>query len=96
MLYGAAARLGAIVVPVNWRLTADELAHVITDTAPKLLLADPQYQATRGAACRAARLDHLLFGFDAAEPGFMPYDDLLRSGPTAPRRLSTCLPTTVS
>ena len=39
-LYGAAARLGAIVVPVNWRLSADELAHVITDTEPVLLLAD--------------------------------------------------------
>ena len=79
-LYGAAARLGAIVVPVNWRLTADELAHVITDTAPALLLADPAYQA----ACAAlrARCPSLktCVGFDSAEPGFVNYDDLLRSG----------------
>src|SRR5262245_31249544 len=30
-LYGAAARLGAVVVPVNLRLSADEIAYVIGD-----------------------------------------------------------------
>src|SRR5262249_1422125 len=39
-LYGAVARLGAILVPVNWRLSADEVAYVIADAAPKIVLAD--------------------------------------------------------
>ena len=29
-LYGAVARLGAILVPVNWRLSADEVAYVVS------------------------------------------------------------------
>ena len=32
-LIGAAARLGAIVVPINWRLSAEEVAYVIEDVA---------------------------------------------------------------
>lgn len=37
----AAARLGAIAVPLNWRLTAAELAFQVGDGEPRLLLADP-------------------------------------------------------
>jgi fatty-acyl-CoA synthase len=37
----AAARLGAMVVPLNWRLTAGELAFLIQDSAPKVLVVDP-------------------------------------------------------
>jgi long-chain acyl-CoA synthetase len=81
-LYGDAARLGAIVVPVNWR-SPPTSAHVITDTAPALLLADPAYQA----ACAAlrARCPSLktCVGFDSTEPGFMTYTICCARGPTA-------------
>ena len=36
-LYGAAAKIGAIMLPVNWRLKADEIEYVISDGLPKLL-----------------------------------------------------------
>ena len=39
-LYGAAARLGAILVPINWRLSADEVAYVLADAALKIVIAD--------------------------------------------------------
>ena len=39
-LYGAAAALGAIVLPINWRLSADEVAFNLNDCTPKLVLAD--------------------------------------------------------
>ncbi|MFY9512053.1 MAG: AMP-binding protein, partial [Rubrivivax sp.] len=41
---GAAARLGALVVPINWRLSAEEVAHVLSDTTPKLLIVAPDLQ----------------------------------------------------
>ena len=78
-LYAAAARLGVIVVPVNWRLSADEMAHAVTDTSPKLLLADPEYQpalAALGERCPGLGL----YGFDRAGDGFLPYDRLLEAG----------------
>jgi long-chain acyl-CoA synthetase len=49
LLYGAAAALGAIVVPVNWRLSADEAVFVLKDGAPQLVFSDngnPQWVET--------------------------------------------------
>ncbi len=39
----AAARLGAILVPLNWRLTAAEHATILRDCAPRLLFCDATF-----------------------------------------------------
>jgi len=44
LLYGAAAVLGAVMLPINWRLSADEMAFNLNDCTPKLLFADEEYQ----------------------------------------------------
>jgi len=44
LLYGAAAALGAIILPINWRLSAEEVVFNLNDCAPKLLFADAEYQ----------------------------------------------------
>jgi fatty-acyl-CoA synthase len=41
-LHLACARLGAIFVPLNWRLTKEELNSILTDCEPSLLYADEQ------------------------------------------------------
>jgi fatty-acyl-CoA synthase len=51
ILHLAAARLGAIFAPLNWRLTVPELAFQVADAAPALLLADGEFLET---AWRAA------------------------------------------
>ncbi len=43
-LVGAAARLGAVVVPINWRLSVEEVAYVLADTTPKVLIVAPELQ----------------------------------------------------
>lgn len=40
LLHLAAARLGAIYVPLNWRLSPAEIAALLADAEPKLLLGD--------------------------------------------------------
>jgi fatty-acyl-CoA synthase len=42
----AAARIGAIAVPLNWRLAASELGAVIADCSPRLLVHDTANDAT--------------------------------------------------
>lgn len=37
-LHGACARLGAIYVPLNWRLSASEIAALVADCEPRLIL----------------------------------------------------------
>ena len=44
VIFGAAARLGAIVVPINWRLSANEIDYILHDTTPTLLFISPDYQ----------------------------------------------------
>ena len=44
LLYGAAAALGAIMLPINWRLSADEVAYNLNDCEAKVLFVDQEYQ----------------------------------------------------
>jgi acyl-CoA synthetase (AMP-forming)/AMP-acid ligase II len=44
ILYGAAAALGAIVLPINWRLSPAEVEFNLKDCEPRMLFADPEYQ----------------------------------------------------
>jgi len=44
-LFHAAANLDAVFVPLNWRLSADELHWIIADAAPRVVLAEPPYTA---------------------------------------------------
>jgi acyl-CoA synthetase (AMP-forming)/AMP-acid ligase II len=44
LLYGAAAALGAILLPVNWRLSAEEIKYNLNDCAPEVLFLDTEFQ----------------------------------------------------
>jgi fatty-acyl-CoA synthase len=44
LLYGL-AKIGAIFAPLNWRLTARELAYILNDCQPRLLIAGPEFAA---------------------------------------------------
>ncbi|MCA1299780.1 class I adenylate-forming enzyme family protein [Stappia indica] len=46
VLLFAAARLGAILVPLNWRLAPPELAHAVRDSGAALLVHQPAFAAT--------------------------------------------------
>lgn len=39
-----AAKAGAVMVPVNWRLAAPEIAYILADAAPKLVIADAEFR----------------------------------------------------
>jgi acyl-CoA synthetase (AMP-forming)/AMP-acid ligase II len=82
-LYGAAARLGAIVVPINWRLSAEEIAYVAADGAPKIVIADvasqPLLQSAHQKVSTAARW----YGIGGRTTPFTPYAELLDAGAPA-------------
>ena len=44
LLYGAAAALGAIILPINWRLSADEINFNVNDCTPVALFVDAEFQ----------------------------------------------------
>ncbi len=49
ILYGAAAALGAIMLPINWRLSQEEVAFNINDCEPVVLFVDPDLHETISA-----------------------------------------------
>lgn len=65
VLHMACARLGAMFVPLNWRLSSGEIAALVEDAAPALVVGD----ALLGAAgLEGLDLDVLQAEIDAAEP----------------------------
>ncbi len=48
LLYGAAAALGAIMLPVNRRLSGDEIVYILNDGAPDILFVDREFEALAG------------------------------------------------
>ncbi|MBI5579026.1 MAG: AMP-binding protein [Deltaproteobacteria bacterium] len=79
LLYGAAAAIGAIVLPINWRLSAAEVIFNLNDGTPKLLFADPEYQSMIDSA--KGRLPSVQRYFNLKPPGgvFGDFGDLLKS-----------------
>ena len=43
----ACAKIGAICLPLNWRLTVPELEYILKDSAPKLLISDVKFLLKR-------------------------------------------------
>jgi acyl-CoA synthetase (AMP-forming)/AMP-acid ligase II len=80
LLYGAAAACGAIVLPVNWRLSPEEAVFNLADGRPRLLFADAEYQAMIRA--HRERLPSVEACFDLKPPagGFERFDGLLETG----------------
>ena len=62
----AAARTGVILVPMNWRLSVEELEYVVTDSEPVMLLHDQEFADT--AAALSNRCPNIrLAGFACAQ-----------------------------
>jgi fatty-acyl-CoA synthase len=49
-LFFAIQRLGAILVPINFRLTGREVAHILEDSAPELLIFQNEFESVLEAA----------------------------------------------
>jgi len=85
----ACARLGAIFVPLNWRLTVPELDFIVGDCTPKVLIHESGFDdvaaEVAGRAGVAARVC-----WDGKAPGAADYEELLASaGADFPRADNT-------
>ena len=53
-LFFGAIRLGAVLVPLNWRLAAPELSRVISDAAPKIVVGEDRFRGLAETALASA------------------------------------------
>jgi fatty-acyl-CoA synthase len=80
-VFFACAQRGLIMVPLNWRLTAAELAYQVRDADPALLLAEPELSDLAAMAGARADLPHPPMPLADAEVPLAP----LASAGTPPR-----------
>jgi len=78
LLHLACARIGAMFVPLNWRLTPAELAPLLENAEPSLLTGDPDFLAPVRAGWRVAELPALRAAIEAAAPLATPPFDRTR------------------
>jgi fatty-acyl-CoA synthase len=80
----ALARLGAVLVPINFMLKPDEVAYILRHAGARLLATDSEFApVARAAAARGAKLEDFIWlpGEHAAEPveGMLRFDELATS-----------------
>ena len=65
LLLYAAARMGAVIAPIGWRLAPPEVGYILADTGAKLVIAGEEFVAAAQAI--TARMDDAPAVFEAAE-----------------------------
>jgi acyl-CoA synthetase (AMP-forming)/AMP-acid ligase II len=80
LLYGAAAALGAIMLPINWRLSPDEVGYNLNDCEPVVIFADQEFQETMIGL--KEKLPSVKKYFNLGKEGgeFSGFEELLRQG----------------
>ena len=86
LLLGAATKIGAVVVPLNWRLNADEIAYILNDCNPTVLVSGREYlDPARKAASRAASIQkYFALKTDERDGDFFPFGALCLNEPGEP------------
>jgi carnitine-CoA ligase len=81
----AAAKLGAVWIPLNVGLVGQDLAYALTDAMPKLLVADPDNALKLANGATGALLPrHCYLTGDEARWGFKPFNALLAGNERPP------------
>lgn len=80
-IYYATAKLGAVAVPLNFRLSPEELVYVINHSDAEILLAGPEFITLMDESM--PRLEHIdkRISLEAAGEGWIDYEVLLASSP---------------
>ncbi|MDQ5987162.1 MAG: Long-chain-fatty-acid--CoA ligase [Syntrophus sp. SKADARSKE-3] len=86
LLCGAAALTGAVVVPINTRLTAEEVAYILEDTNPKFIVSGREYEdlARKASAASPSIRQHYTFNDKVGESDNLPFKTLQMEGSCRP------------
>jgi fatty-acyl-CoA synthase len=79
----AVPQLGAVLVPINYRLSPDEFAYIITHSGASVVCADSAYlDAVDRVRDQLNGVRHFV-GLEAARDGWLDYETLLNDAPLA-------------
>jgi acyl-CoA synthetase (AMP-forming)/AMP-acid ligase II len=75
-LYGASAKIGAIMLPINWRFKPEEVEYVISDVSPKIIFAGSEFQDLATSIVSKFGFIEGCYGMDQAEGNLPAFNDL--------------------
>ncbi len=87
-LMGGIAAVGAIMVPINFRLSAEEVGYNLKNTQPIMAVVDPDFEKTISDSRSICPSLREFVTFDPARGIYGAFDSLLRSQPAGPVQLS--------
>ena len=83
-LYGAAAKIGAVMLPFNWRLQPDEVEYIISDCSPKFMFVGSDFQALAGPLLDKVDFVEKCYAMGPAEGEFEAFGDLMDNDGSCP------------
>jgi long-chain acyl-CoA synthetase len=81
-LFGAAARLGLVLVPLNWRLSDDEVRFILSDAEPSVLVVDGSHRERAESIAAGSIGEGGIVGFDREAGAPASLDDWTAPGPS--------------
>lgn len=83
-LYGAAAKIGAVLCPVNWRLNPEEVEYILSDVSAKMVFGGSEFQDM--LAPLIARLGFIgkAYSLGKGKGNFQPFANLLENSGICP------------
>ena len=86
LMYGL-AKIGAILAPLNWRLTANELEYIVNDNEPAVMLVGPEFAGLFEELRPMIEVKHVVNIQGAQIPGAWDCEkELARAAPAEPAR----------
>lgn len=84
VLYGAAAKLGAIMLPINWRLKPEEIQVILEDCTPKVLVGSSEYLEMLAGLAERCPFVACRLAIGEGGHGFAPLGQIGRNAEIAP------------
>lgn len=79
----AVARIGCVLLPLNWRLHPRELTYILEHSGATLLLVDEDMHEKAASVASVGRLRGIVTHGNAGQPGWHVLDTLLAAAPSA-------------
>lgn len=72
-------KAGAALVPLNWRLAQSELAAIMEDASPRLIIANREYEEVAEIIRKSSKCECQKIVFDSWYPGTTEFDQLMNA-----------------
>ena len=77
----AVPQIGAVIVPINFRLTADDFAYIIRHSGARVVCVHSDYlDSVDGIRARVPEVEHFV-ALEGAKPGWLDYEAALAAAP---------------